>query len=131
MKPKKGGEHKDSVLTEECILPILQLIHDGVRTEEVSNLYGVNTPDIRKIVEGRGWKHITRPLHLTHQGILKNLAELRLVDRLDKFMEIVELSKVCKNSEEIENRMGISRSVVCRIYKQFAKRGLECQKIYT
>jgi hypothetical protein len=55
---KKGSNHHNTRLTESDVLKIRELHNNGVSQKKLSEMFGVHTSGINRIIKRINWKHI-------------------------------------------------------------------------
>jgi hypothetical protein len=61
-KPLRGEAHGNAKLTEDKVLEMRRLRHEGVSQKEIAATFGVELATITDVVSGRSWVHVGGPL---------------------------------------------------------------------
>jgi hypothetical protein len=59
-KPARGSKHGSALITENDVKAILALRAQGVVCRVIAEKFGISRSTVNNIVNGRGWKHVTR-----------------------------------------------------------------------
>lgn len=63
-KTNRGSKNTNSKLTNEQVVEMYKLAHQGINHKEISNKFGVNPSRVSSIKLGRTWSHITKDIKI-------------------------------------------------------------------
>lgn len=80
-----GENHGRAVLSEKDVIDIVDLYNSGQHTHDsIAALYGVDSPAIYKILNGRTWAEITG-INFSKSGLVKKLSEKEVIEIVDLY----------------------------------------------
>lgn len=106
----KGSKNPNTLLVEDDILQIKELIKLGMHLSEIAKKFNVSYSIISKIKRGKSWKHVGEDL-----SYLKYQNSIRLTE--DEVKEIKLLLNSGMKQKEIAKKFGVSASTICVIKK--------------
>jgi uncharacterized protein YjcR len=56
---RRGSAIGNSKLTDDCVRGIRKLARQGHTADDLAHRYGVSVSNVRTILQGKTWKHVT------------------------------------------------------------------------
>lgn len=105
-----GENHVDSILTDEQVHKICQLMEEGARNIDISKTFGVHKDTISHIRIGNNWKHITQNYNVSKKRIQRKSPEF--------VIKIAELLEIGWSDKQISSHLNVKVQEVARIRKR-------------